>query len=145
MCSAKKLQIPISYSLALSNWGAISLSTAFKTTILNVISLTRFAILHGNLQQHLYRSMTNFTMGYVMVFNVTFNYISVISWCQFYLWWKPEYSEETIDLPQVTDKLYHILFYRVQFEFELTTLVVIITDCTSSCCTIMTTTSPPAL
>jgi len=24
--------------------------------------------------------MTNFTMGYIMVFNATFNYISVISW-----------------------------------------------------------------
>ena len=32
---------------------------------------------------------------------------------------------------EVTDKLYHIMLFRV--EFELTTLVVIVTDCTDSC------------
>ena len=42
-----------------------------------------------------------------IVFNATFNNISVISWRSFYCWRKPEYPEKTTDLPQVEFELYN--------------------------------------
>jgi hypothetical protein len=61
-------------------------------------------------------------MVIAMVFNVTFNNISVISWRSL------EYPEETSDLSQVPDKLHHIILDVVHFAwagFKLITLVVI--------------------
>ena len=46
-----------------------------------------------------------------MVFNATFNNISVMSWRSVLLVKETRVQVKTTDLQQVTDELYHIMFY----------------------------------
>ena len=70
----------------------------------------------------------------LMVFNATFNNISVISWRSVLLVKETEGPVENRDLSQVIDKLYHIMLYTSPWSrLELTTSVVIGTDYIGSC------------
>jgi hypothetical protein len=69
----------------------------------------------------------------LMVFNATFNNISVISWRSALLVEEPDDPVKTTNLSQVTDKLYHITLYTLSWsKFELTTSMMTGTDCIGS-------------
>ena len=61
---------------------------------------------------HLYTGTCGCCGFKFMLFNATFYSISVI------LWWSVLLMEETTDLSQVTDKLYHIMLHRIHLAMS---------------------------
>ena len=53
-------------------------------------------------------------MFYYRIGNMLLNFQQ----CKFYWWRKPDFPEESTDLSQVTDKLYHITLYRVRIAMN---------------------------
>ena len=68
----------------------------------------------------------------LMVFNATFNNISVILWRSVLLVEETRSTQRKPHLSQVTDKLYHMMLYRAHHLSGIRTLVVIGTDCIGS-------------
>ena len=66
-----------------------------------------------------------------MMFNAAFNNVSAISWRLVLLVEETEYLQKTTNLQQVTDKLYHIMLYRVHFSGDRSLITHVVINATN--------------
>jgi hypothetical protein len=93
-----------------------------QTLFITIFSTTSFPIVVG-----ICSKWKGLWLRWLPLFSTIFQ---LYSGGQFYLWMKPDYPEKNTDLPQVTDKRYHIMLHQGHLAWVgLTTLMVIGTHC----------------